>query len=284
VFIKPNAVSDRMVGTPGIRTSPEVLAAVVRLVRARNPGRIIVGDRSARQFPDTAGVFERSGLRQAALDAGADEVYAAQSPVDAPDEWMLLQPERWEETWMAAGGLLAMKRILEADHLINVPTCKNHRYAVFSMSMKNFVGAIGDASRDPLHFGSFPNISRDIAIMNQMFKPTLNIIDATTALVNGGPQGDGSDAVRTSPGLIIASSDRIAADAAGVSLIQRELMTASVPRPDAANASLARDPAWQLPQIQQGIERKLGVASAAAVMLAFDGVTDSAGIEAKFRA
>ena len=34
VFIKPNAVSDRAIGMDGIRTTPAVLAAVVKLVKA----------------------------------------------------------------------------------------------------------------------------------------------------------------------------------------------------------------------------------------------------------
>lgn len=155
--------------------------------------------------------------------------------------------------------------------------------------MKNFMGAIGDASRDPVHFlsstsGNFVPIGRDIAILNQPFKPLMNIVDGTVALVNGGPQGDGADAVRTSPGVILASSDRVALDATGASLIQLELDTATVPMPDAANSILKSERAWDLPQIQNAIERGLGVASAADVTLMFEGVASSAEIEAKFRA
>jgi uncharacterized protein (DUF362 family) len=288
VFIKPNAVSDRAIGMAGIRTSPEVLAAVVKLVKAKNPGKIIVGDRSARQFPDTARVFSESGLGEAAMMAGADEIYAAKSPAEAPDEWMLQQPPMYETTWRAAGGIYAMKKILESDHLILVPTCKNHRYALYSLSMKLFMGAIGDSSRDPVHFsdsiaGEFTNIGKDLAIMNQMFHPTMVVIDALTALVNGGPQGDGSDAVRTTPGLIFASKDRLAIDAAAVSLIQLELDTATVPTPDASNATLKRDPVWKMPQIVQGIALGIGNGDPANIELKFDGVMRSAEIEAKFR-
>ena len=171
VFIKLNAVSDRAVGTAGIRTSNEMIAAVIRLVKTRDPGRIIVGDRSARQFPDTMEVF-RKLASAAALDAGADEVYAAPTPTADAEAWMLMQPSSYETSWSGAGGILCMRKILEADHLINVPTCKNHRYALFSLCMKNFIGAIGDSSRAPLHFadsiaGSFVPIGRDIAILNQ---------------------------------------------------------------------------------------------------------------------
>jgi uncharacterized protein (DUF362 family) len=288
VFIKPNAVSDRAIGMPSIRTNSDVLAAVIKLVKARNPGKIIVGDRSARQFPDTARVFMASGLAEAAMKAGADEIYAAKSPVEAPEEWMLLKPPMFETTWASAGGLYAMKKILEADHLINVPTCKNHRYALYSLSMKAFMGAIGDSSRDPVHFsdsisGMFNNIGKDLAIMNQMFKPTMNVIDALSALVNGGPQGDGADAVRTTPGLIFASKDRLAIDAAAVSLIQLELDTATVPMPDAAQATLKRDPVWKMPQIVNGIALGIGKGDPNNIELKFDGVMRSAEIEAKFR-
>jgi uncharacterized protein (DUF362 family) len=287
VFIKPNAVSDRALGTAGIRTNPEVLAAVVRLVKRRNPGRIIVGDRSARSFPDTDRVLRATGLRDAALAAGADEVYAARSPVEAPDEWLLLKPPHYEETWGAAGGLLAMRRIVEADHLINVPACKDHRYALFSMCMKNFVGAIGDATRGPLHFGSsisgnFGPIGRDIAVMNQMFSPLLNVLDATTALINGGPEGDAGDAVRTSPGLVCASPNRGALDALGVALLQLELSRTAVPVPDFAHAKLKELSPWRTPQIQNAAELGFGVSGPSAVTLLFDGVSDAAELQRLF--
>jgi uncharacterized protein (DUF362 family) len=289
VFIKPNAVNDRALGMTGIRTSNEVLAAVVKAVKARKPGKITVGDRSARTFPDTARILMASGMRDAALAAGADEVYAAKSPADAPEEWLLLQPPMYEVTWQDAGGLYAMRKILESDHLINVPTCKNHHYALYSLSMKAFMGGIGDSTRDPIHFrdsvgGNFNAIGRDLAILNQMFKPTMNIIDATTALVNGGPEGDGANAVRVPAGMVFASKDRIAVDAAAVSLMQVLLETANVPMPDAANAALKRDPAWKMPQVANGIERGIGVNSANLVELMFDGVDQAADIEAKFRA
>jgi uncharacterized protein (DUF362 family) len=288
VFIKINAVSDRAIGTPGIRTSNEMIGAVVRLVKTRNPGRIIVGDRSARQFPNTMTVLQNAGIEQAALDAGADEVYAAPSPEADPDAWVLLQPSDYETSWSSAGGILCMRRILDADHLINVPTCKNHRYALFSLSMKNFIGAIGDSSRDPLHFGdsiagSFGPIGRDIAILNQPFAPLLNILDATTALINGGPQGDSADAVRATPGLVLASRDRVALDAAGVSLIKLELGRATIAQPDASQPTLRSVSTWSFPQIVEAGMRGLGATRAEDVDLAFDDVSDASELEAIFR-
>jgi uncharacterized protein (DUF362 family) len=288
VFIKPNAVSDRALTMPGIRTSNEVLSAVIRLVKQRDPGRIIVGDRSARTF-DTDQVFERTMMAEAALAAGADEVYPAPSEAADPDAWVLVQPNGYETAWQAAGGVLAMRRILEADHLINVPTCKNHRYALFTLSMKNFIGAIADSSRDPIHYLSsigsdFGPIGHDIAIINQPFAPLINIIDATTAIINGGPQGDGADTVRTSPGLILAGRDRVALDALGVSLIKLELERTLVPQPDASHELLTTTRPWDLPQIVRGAEYGIGSGSAGSAELAFEDVADAAAIEAIFRA
>ena len=54
-------------------------------------------------------------------------------------------------------------------------------------------------------FGTYNIIStithektRDIAILNQAFAPLISILDARDALLNGGPEGTGDDAVRES--------------------------------------------------------------------------------------
>jgi uncharacterized protein (DUF362 family) len=281
VFIKPNAVHP-FVTAPAITTNPEVLAAVVRMVKARG-ATVVVGDRSARGF-DTSNTLDASGLRKAALEAGADEVYAAPTPTEDPSAWMLLQPPGFEETWAAEGGILAMRKILEADHLINVPTCKDHRWAAFSLSMKAHIGAIGDDSRGPIHYmlGEPDRMGRDIAILNQMFSPRLNIIDAWDVLVNGGPDGILADAVRYPARLILASQDRIALDAMGVSLIKLARSRSTIPMPDDASAVLDSRSPWAMPQIVHGRERGLGVASASEVELRFDDVDDAAELEAIF--
>jgi uncharacterized protein (DUF362 family) len=288
VFIKINAVNNRAIGSTGIRTSNEVMAAVVKLVKQRNPGKIIVGDHAARGF-DTVTVFDEAGINEAAMNAGADEVYAAPRPDQDPDAWMLVKPDGYEVTWQAAGGISVLRKIVESDHLISVPVCKNHRYALFSLSMKLFIGAIADASRDPIHYGEtiasdFGPIGRDIAVINKAFNPLISIIDATTAIINGGPQGDGADTVRVQPGLILASRNRLALDALAVSMIKFELGRTTVSMPDASHSSLMTMRPWDLPQIKEGIMRGLGISGAADADLMFDDVADASAIEAIFRA
>ncbi len=284
VFIKTNAVHGVVAGRPGIVTSNEVIAAVVRVMRDLGAGHVTVGDRPARRH-DSAPVLEATGQREAALAAGADEVYAAPRPSEDPDAWVLLQPPGFEETWAGLGGLLAMRRIVEADHFINLPVCKNHEWAVFSLSMKNLIGAIGDDSRNPMHYvRSRPDqLSRDIAILNGAFAPRLNILDARAALINGGPGGAGANAVRTLPGLVLASVDRLALDACGAALLKLELGRTPIPIPDAGHPFLVDCPPWACPQIRHGIEFGLGVDSPDKVELRFDNVADAERIEAIFR-
>lgn len=285
VFIKPNAVYTAL-GTTAVITSLEVLSAVIRLVKEHDPDRIIVGDRSARQVSDRDFVLERSGMQAAALAAGADEVYSAPSPAVDADAWVLQQPPHFDETWSAAGGVLAMRKIVEADHLINVPVCKNHRYAGYSLSMKNFIGAVGDSARDVMHYtiGDPERLSRDIALLNQMFTPLMSILDATTCLINGGPEGLSADSVRTDRGLILASRDRIAIDGGGVTLIKLGLDSTPVPTPDQVYDFALRTRAWDYPQIRHGSAVGLGVSSADLVELLFDAVDDAADIERIYRA
>ncbi|MEM9194474.1 MAG: DUF362 domain-containing protein [Myxococcota bacterium] len=283
VFIKPNAVHPFVVG-PGIVTSNPVLEAVIRAVRDYSPGRVIVGDRSARPF-ESAAALTQSGQQAAAMAAGADEIYAAPRPADDPDAWVMLQPEGYESTWGPVGGLLAMRKIVEANHFINVPVLKDHRGAVFSLSLKNLIGAVGDDTRDRMHYVSqMPEqLSQDIVILNKMFQPTLNILDARGALINGGPEGTDADAVRASPELVLASRDRVALDAVGVALLKLHISRTTIDSPDEAQSFLA-GPIFELPQLRHGITEGLGVMSAEQILLRFDQVADSDAIEATLRA
>ena len=286
VFIKPNAVhAIGVADSPGTVTSNAVLAAVIALVAERQPGKIVVGDRSARFF-ESADVLAGTG-HQATAEAGGAVVYPAPRPSVEPDAWVLVQPPHYEEIWESTGGLLAMREIVEADHFIDVAVCKNHRYAGFTLSMKNLIGATGDDSRDLMHYtaGKPAELSRAIAILNGAFTPLLCIIDATWAIVNGGPEGIGLDAVRTRPGLILAGTDRVALDAAAVALLKQQLATVEVSQPDEVHEVLVSTPVFAFDQIVQGAALGIGTGVAAEIALDFMDVdaTLAAAVEAVFR-
>ncbi len=290
VFIKPNCVYPSLEGFPGVATSPAVLAAVVKVTKEAGAKHITVGDRAARWFT-SADAFDGTGQGAAALAAGADAIFPAPRPKEKPEEWLTLKPAHYEETWKddvkKVDGVLAMKRLVEAEVVINVPVCKNHRWAVFSLAMKNYIGGVGDESRDVMHyqkdFGKM--LSRDIAILNQMFHTEFCVLDAWTALVQGGPEGVGDDRALTEPHLIVACKDRLAFDAFGVSLLKRELGRATIAKKDPLFDTLNDTMPWKMPQILDGIALGIGTPGPEKVHILWDGVPedDRKALETVFR-
>ncbi len=164
--------------------------------------------------------------------------------------------------------------LFAVDHVINVPVIKTHFQAWFTMSMKAFVGMSHHRARLEFHRslagewslfrqkarrrrrrGIVPDRAAEdaavapfvnrIAELNLGIRPSLNILDGTTSFVFGGPsQGD-----TASPKLIVASTDRIAADATGVAVLKS---IGTEPR-------LQNRPIWSNPFLRHGIKIGLGI-------------------------
>ena len=83
---------------------------------------------------------------------------------------------------------------------------------------------------------------------------------------------------------MLASRDRIALDAGGVTLIKLGLENTPVPTPDQVHDLALGTRSWDYPQIRHGSAVGLGVASADLVEILFDGVDDASTIEATYRA
>ncbi|MDP2953626.1 MAG: DUF362 domain-containing protein [Chloroflexota bacterium] len=244
VLIKPNANSaDPYPAT----TNPDALYEVVRLVWERDPKRVLVGDRSMYRIA-TMETLRKLGLYDAAGEARAEIV-----PFDDL-RWVRVHPqgaEHWGPEGFRIPGLLE-----EVDHIISLPCLKTHFMAAFSLSLKNAVGIVHPEDRlGVLHRGhqQEPRFGSLIAEINLAYKVSLVLLDATKAMVTGGPsQGD-----VVSPGLVLASRDRVAIDAAGLALLkllgtEKAIMDKGV---------------WEQPQIRRAAELGLGVAEAAAIDL-----------------
>ncbi len=162
-------------------------------------------------------------------------------PKDTP-AWRKVKPElatHWPNGYELAELLFAV------DHVINVPVIKTHFQAWFTMSMKAFVGMSHHRTRREFHTSfqgandlfdqkssgrrrrrtpearaqdvqeTSPLVNR-VAELNLGLKPALNILDGTSSYVFGGPShGDSVD-----PKMIVASRDRVAADATGVAVLK----------------------------------------------------------------
>src|SRR4030043_1007403 len=80
-----------------------------------------------------------------------------------------------------------MKDVLDDSVLINIPVAKSHSTTGVSLGMKGLMGLIWE--RESFH--SQFNINQALADLATVIKPRLTILDATRALVSGGPGGPG---------------------------------------------------------------------------------------------
>ena len=198
VVIKPNIGWNRL-PEQAANTNPDVVAEVVRQVRAAGASKVWVTDASV-NTPEQC--FARSGIQKAAGDAGAT---------------IVLPEARAFREVDVAGRILrtadVLYPILEADRVINVPIVKQHGLSGATLSMKNWYGVLG-GQRVTLHQSIFVSIV-DLAVM---VKPTLTIMDATRALMANGPTGGNLADVKTMD-TVAAGTDEVALDAFGATLL-----------------------------------------------------------------
>ncbi len=270
-------VADRSFSIQFTETNPktiDVMKAVGHLDAVNQAIRDVKAPVVAVGLEDAAAEFEKLG-----------------KPRDTP-HWRRIKPERaahWPEGFELAELLFAV------DHVINVPVIKTHFQAWFTMAMKSFVGMSHHRSRREFH-GTYKGegglfdqmrknsrrrgVKRDpaeenaevypfvarIAELNLGFQPALNILDGARSFVFGGPShGDTAEGK-----LIVASRDRIAADATGVAVL-RFLGTED---------RLARRSPWEVPFIQHGIKIGLGIDSVKKLRLRQEGLdTEIEGIK-----
>jgi uncharacterized protein (DUF362 family) len=103
------------------------------------------------------------------------------------------------------------KEVLDSDVLINLPQAKTHSATGVSLGIKGLMGLIWDR----FSFHSKYNINQALADLATVIKPQLTILDATRALVSGGPGGPGDV---QEPNLIVAGIDPVAVDSYGVTV------------------------------------------------------------------
>jgi uncharacterized protein (DUF362 family) len=200
VVIKPNIGWDR---TPlqAANTNPEMVAAVVRMALDAGAHSVVVTDASCN---DPARCFTRSGIMARASRAGAEVML----PAEHRFRTMRLRGEVLDE-WPV------YRTLIEADKVINMPVAKHHNLARYTAAMKNWYGCLG-GRRNRLH----QSIDMSVADLATFMRPTLTVVDGTRVLLRNGPQGGNIDDTRKM-NTVIASTDQVACDAYGCTLIDQ---------------------------------------------------------------
>lgn len=173
-------------------------------------------------------------VAQACLDAGAQRVFVLDNPL-RPAELCLKRTgirdackslkgvhvlalddrKYFREIKVPKGKILerveVLKEVLDSPVLINLPVAKSHSATGVSLGIKGLMGLIWDRGS----FHSKYNMNEALADLATVIRPHLTILDATRALVSGGPGGPGEV---QKPNLILAGIDPVAVDSYGVTV------------------------------------------------------------------
>jgi uncharacterized protein (DUF362 family) len=200
VILKPNMSFAR---TPDFSATshPVVVATVAQACMEAGAQQVLVLDHTLQRAEVC---LERAGIREACKNMAGVHVLAVQDrkffrEIKIPQGKVLERAE-------------VVKEILDGYILINIPVAKSHSATGVSLGMKGLMGLIWD--RESFH--SQYNINQAIADLGTVIKPHLTILDATRALVSGGPGGPGEV---KKPNLIIAGIDPVAVDSYGVGIV-----------------------------------------------------------------
>ncbi|MEJ2169756.1 MAG: DUF362 domain-containing protein [Desulfobacterales bacterium] len=186
-------------------THPAIITEMTRLCFLAGAASVVVTDNP---INDPAACFTLTGIADAARKAGARVVL----PRDD-----LFRPMTVKGAALIRNWPVLYKPFTDIDKVIGMAPLKDHHRSGASMTMKNWYGLLG-GRRNIFH----QDINGIITELAMMVKPSLVILDATTAMMTNGPTGGSlSDLKHTNT--MIAGTDQVAADAFGASLLGRSL-------------------------------------------------------------
>ena len=205
-------------------TSPDTLSDIIALLKAIGVTDIRVGDRSFWGDTDTAGNLVSNGITPAAKKAGI-KTFVFDDDID----WVTL-PAGSVPNW--TGTVRIPEPVTSADHQIILSVVKTHFISTITMSLKISLGLVHADDRS--RAGNLKNhdtavLYKQVAQINKGITPSLVVMDGYEAVISGGPTVNDKPAgapanwkggVAGNPKVFIVSTDRIAADVAGIAVLQ----------------------------------------------------------------
>ncbi len=191
VLIKPNLLTDAA-PEEGIDTHPEVVRAVIRLIKPVTRA-VFVGDSPSvwGEKRDVERVYELSGIKKVCLEEGATPVFFTSPKM--------------------RGRYPLTDCLDQMDRLVNVPKFKTHGFTVLTAGVKNLFGLVVGMNKMKIH-RDFPHpddLSKAIVDIYEIRNPDLTILDGVTAMYGEGP---GSAGTLWQASLIAACPDALALD------------------------------------------------------------------------
>ncbi len=200
ILIKPNWNTSHQY--PG-SSDREFVGLFADLCHEAGAGEVIVGDAST-VFLITANVMRKWG---------SDKLLDGRPWLTIVD----LSKGKYVKKDVPNGKYLktaSMPELLDqVDKLFILPCLKTHSMAQYTGAIKLAVGILKRSERWAMHAS---HLQEKIAEINATYKPDLIVMDARKCFITGGPM---TGTVRE-PGLIMASTDRVAIDLEGIKIIQ----------------------------------------------------------------
>lgn len=235
VLIKPNFnTADPFPAS----THNETLITLIVCLKDMGAKSITIGERSGP--PDTADVLKKKGIYELCRKYGVNIINFEELPQSG---WIKFKPKlsHWRN------GFDVAKPIVDSECIVSTCCLKTHGYGgVFTMSLKLSVGITHKRNMAELHT-SFINMRKMIAEINQVYSPSLILLDGMEAFVDGGP----AFGTKKKANVIIAGTDRIAIDAMGIAIL-KEL---------GSNKAIMDKKIFQQEQISRAVEIGIGINS-----------------------
>jgi uncharacterized protein (DUF362 family) len=215
VAVKPNETWATAEDTTAV-TQPDTLRAVLRAVKRCGPRELVVtGGAGAAETED---VFRHTGMLDVVHEEGVeffdhnrppftkvDLEYAPERDVEGPQRSVMVNP-----------------RVLQYETLIAVNQLKLHRTATVTLALKNIAMSFPAAdhyghprSKEKHRHEFFEDMHSFIAAMARRFPIHLAVTVGHPAMIATGPTGG----IPVETGLVIASTDPLAADCVGARLL-----------------------------------------------------------------
>jgi len=233
VLLKPNFnTADPFPGS----THNDTLINLILHLKKMGSKSITIGERSGP--PDTKSVLKEKGIYDICKRLDVRLMNFEELP---SDQWIKIRPAKshWRD------GFDVAKPVLDSKCIVATCCLKTHGYGgIFTMSLKLSIGITHKKNMTELHT-SFLSMQKMIAEVNQVYTPSLILLDGIEAFVDGGPM----KGVRKNADIILAGTDRIAIDAVGISIL-KEL---------GSNTNIMDKKIFEQEQIARAVELGLGV-------------------------
>jgi len=217
-------------------THTETLITLINKLKNMGAASITIGERCGP--PDTADVMKAMGTDKICREHGIGLINFEELP---DEKWIRVNPpgSHWRS------GFDVAKPILDSPCIVSTCCLKTHQYGgVFTMSLKLSVGITHKRNMGELH-GSGPNMRKMIAEINQVYHPSLILMDGMEVYTDGGPMtGEQKRA-----DMVLAGTDRIAMDAVGLAVLK--LL--------GSNDRIMHTKIFDQEQIARAVELKLGI-------------------------